>query len=407
MPFSFDFLYPAPQASIRPYSTVRKQRETLVRRPDDLVIEGWVFDDASRSVPAGATVLIDGAPRGFVRLGLQRPDVAAHFNAPAAETAGFVAKVPTADLEFGTHVVTVQFVWPNTTAGSAPMEFELVPSVTLPAQQMPRICFVGAPKTGGTFTEEVIIRYMGINNPTYIGEWRWETLLNDGRVHANFDGPYVMGGHILPREINLEIIAANALSTAAGWRNIADTLISLDDHTHNELHVLPFMYIGQWEQFYRMPDQERYRFLIRHAVPWYIDYYCSWLDVGVPIFARYEWMSTDPFSFFQHLIECFFGACDVERLKEVLSKPFQKGTIRYNKGVNGRANEKFSPETKALLEDTIRDHWRSLDELIDELPWRGGPEAAIALAHKRVPFERAARPRFVPAFQPIREPSPA
>lgn len=404
MLLSFDFFYPAPQASMRP--RVRKQRETVVRRPDDLFIEGWVFDDANASLPSTATALIDGVPTGFVMLGLQRPDVATHLSAPAAEKAGFLAKLPTAHLDFGKHLLTLRFAFGNSVAESQAVEFELCPTVTLPAQQLPRICFVGAPKTGGTFTEEVVVRYMGITNPTYAGEWRWETLLNDGRVHVGYDGPYVMGGHMLPREINLEIAAENGLSVAAGWRNIADSLISLDDHCHREMHVLPFMYIGQWQQFFQLSDQERYRFLIRHAAPWYIDYYCSWLDVGVPIFARYEWMATDPFGFFHHLIESLFGAVDVERLKEVLSRPFEKGTIRFNKGVNGRANEHFTDETKALLEETIRDHWRPLGELIDELPWRRGPEASIALAHKRVPFEKAARPRDVPAFLPVREPSP-
>jgi hypothetical protein len=375
--YEIENVYPATQSDTvhDAYVVYRRKLEGRVPRPQDLVVEGWAFSASER--PTGGVVTVDGEVRGTLRI---LPE-------------GFVAFVHTAGLEFGAHQARVHLRFGEREEVTDPVAFDVRPSVTLPLSRPHRLCLVHAPKVGGTFQEEILIQYMGIENPPYNHEWRWETMLDHAdMIHPDFEGSYVTGGHMLPRWKNLSSIRRYGLTTVGGWRNIADAIVSIDDHVHNEQHIWPFFYIGRRDKYLALDEQERYRFLIRRAAPWYIDYYIAWRDVGVPILARYEWMAADQFTFFTHLIACIFGEVDEVRLRSVLAAPHEN--VRFNKGINGRAGAKFSETTKALLEATIRDHYQPLNELIEELPWHGGAEKSIALAMARREYERTARERW-------------
>lgn len=392
--YGIDHLYPATQADTihDVYEVYRRERESRVPRPQDLVVEGWACS-SDGLLPSEGQSLVDGEVRGSARLG-RTPTAPRGAGEPGApERAGFVAFVHTAGLEFGAHELRLSFRFGDRYERTEPISFEVRPSVTIPLTSPARLCLVHAPKVGGTFQEEIIIQYMGIQNPPYNHEWRWETMLDDAdMVHPEFDGAYVTGGHMLPRWKNLSIIRHQGLTAVGGWRNIGDAIVSIDDHIHNEQHVWPFFYIGRRDSYLALPDQQRFRFLIRHAAPWYINYYTSWIDVGVPIFARYEWMARDAFAFFEHLLASLFGEVDEARLRAILAAPHEN--VRFNKGISGRSNTLFSDETKALLEGTLRDHYEPLDDLIEELPWRGGADASIEQAMRRVEYERTARERW-------------
>ncbi len=344
-------------------------------------VSGWAFDAQSGNVPTDVSLWVDGVRRGRANIAIVRADVAAHFNRPEVSVSGFTCMLPTTNLSVGQHVLRLAFTFGNNgqTAYSADHPFFVRSPFAYAWSGVRRIVLVGAPKTGGTYQESVLCKYFGIDNPPYNGEWRWEPLLGDGRIpDVPADRPFITGGHLMPREPTLGLMRQYGLAPGAGWRNIADALVSLDDHFHNETHVWPWTYIGDRERYVSMPAQERYRYLIWHAAPWYIDYYFAWRDVEIPIFACYEWMATEPMQFFEHVIRCLSGSVDKERLLQVIGEPIS-GT-RFNKGVNGRAAALFDDRTKTLLEDLLREHYADTSGLIEELPWRGGAQAAVAAA---------------------------
>jgi hypothetical protein len=75
-----------------------------------------------------------------------------------------------------------------------------------------------------------------------------------------------------------------------------------------------------------------------------------------------------------------------------VEKQFAK--TRFSAGVNGRAADKFSDETKQVLEDMLLTHPEDLTPLIEELPWRKGASAALdadptAFSAEKNPMRRA------------------
>jgi len=343
-------------------------------------IAGWAFDAATNALPIRALPVVDGAHRGLGNLRIERPDVAANFGRREITACGFSLMLPTSNLSVGPHRAHLAFAFGENEAELCSPEFgfDVVSPFDYRWSDVRRILLVGAPKTGGTYQESVLCKYFGIDNPPYNGEWRWEPMLTDGRIpQVSASQPFITGGHLMPREPTLHIARKLGMAVAAGWRTIADALVSLDDHFHRETHVWPWTYVGDREAFLAMDDQARYRFLIRHAAPWYVDYYLAWRDVEVPIFARYEWMAADPEAFFSHFITCLDGHVDLARLRAIIGKPIP-GT-RLNKGVSGRGIV-FDERARRMLEDLLREHFVDLDDLVEELPWRGGAQAAIAQA---------------------------
>jgi hypothetical protein len=104
-------------------------------------------------------------------------------------------------------------------------------------------------------------------------------------------------------------------------------------------------------------------------LPWYIDFYLGWRDVHAPLFMHYERIVDDSTGYFAEIIERLSGKVDERRLRGLIGRHFEGS--RFNVGRNGRALEKMSEETRNLLEESLRSHYVDLQELIDELPWRG------------------------------------
>ena len=73
------------------------------------VIDGFGFDDATKTPAKGVDVVIDGKAYGST-YGSARPDVARYFKAPALVKVGFKAALPAESLTVGTHTLVVRIV---------------------------------------------------------------------------------------------------------------------------------------------------------------------------------------------------------------------------------------------------------------------------------------------------------
>jgi hypothetical protein len=230
-------------------------------------------------------------------------------------------------------------------------------------------------KSGSTFISRTLALYYGAERIEPVPYWgRLEQNLHEDRLAPFLDRGFVLQLHVRPHVPNLEIIRKHALAVVWVWRNLGDVVVSFDDHIRNEDHRNPVCYVHHRDRYLEMPLQERYRYLILHAVPWYLAFYLSWRETGrtLPLVeTHYEQLAADPYGYFAGVIRGLGDEPDEARLRElVASRP--AGT-RFNKGVNGRSRELLSADNRLLLEDLLRTHCEDLSELLAELPWSAAP----------------------------------
>ncbi|MHC5544047.1 hypothetical protein ACYOEI_37955 [Singulisphaera rosea] len=245
----------------------------------------------------------------------------------------------------------------------------------------PRVLVACMAKSGSTYVARVLATYLGVNQPDPIGYWgRREQNLHPWHFENTLSGAYVLQMHIKPFDIHVDLFMRYGLRIALLRRNLADVVISLDDHCLNEGVLIPICYVDNREDYAAMPADDRYRYLIRHGLPWYISFYLSWRDEKrLPIVSgRYEDMVETPYLYFSEMISGLGFPVDPPRLADILSRSLP--TTRFNKGVIGRSEALLSPRNKLLIEELLTDHPQDLSELLDDLPWhqrRQEPSRAI------------------------------
>lgn len=239
---------------------------------------------------------------------------------------------------------------------------------TIPAG--PRRIVIASPmKCASTYVAAAVADYVGADVPQVEYDWLAEQNLTY-ELRTQLKGrAFVLSLHMRPHHGNLVAARDDDVRTVLLWRNLADTIVSFDEHVpryggHNPLFFL------EDEPFLAMPQQERYRFLIDMMVPWSTGFFLHWSRVlGVAPFNPYELLVTDPRAYFSQLLVHAGAALDEARLRGTLA--FEPAFSRYNVGIAGRSAQRFSDETKRHLERHIlgnpaRDQ---LEVLLWELPW--------------------------------------
>jgi hypothetical protein len=367
-----------------------------VMRGGSIIVTGWALDPIGRQAPSAVYALLEDGRR-IPAVPAVRNDVQQHFDFPEAARAGFTLTVNTNDLTFGNHAVQfiVEFGDDLRHEIHTPMAFRVVPPIELPRTNIPRILLACAPKTGSTFTARFLLEYLNINTPD-IGavDGATEHLLTDELLQRLGTSPCVLQYHVLPRPQHLRCIRQYALTTVVLWRNLADVIVSHDDEMNHAWYGPGpgFGYLRDPQQYLSMTQQRRYQFYIRHLAPWYIGFFLGWRDVTAPVLMHYELLAEDKETFFTQILRSSGLHVDQTRLRGLVEKQFAK--TRFSAGVNGRAADKFSDETKQVLEDMLLTHPEDLTPLIEELPWRKGASAALdadptAFSAEKNPMRRA------------------
>jgi hypothetical protein len=119
-------------------------------------------------------------------------------------------------------------------------------------------------------------------------------------------------------------------------RNIFDVVVSLYDHIEKESPLSPTGYLPQ--AYHAMTRAERLQFLVHFHVPWYFNFYCSWLEHASEIggmWLTYEQFFHDPFKGARRLAEFYGLNISDQRLRDVIVG--MKSTYtRHNVGLIGR-----------------------------------------------------------------------
>lgn len=231
---------------------------------------------------------------------------------------------------------------------------------------MNRVLIACSPKSGSTYTAKVLACYLEAERlyPQEYAGYREQNILPQ-YFEASKDKSIVTQLHVMPNEPNLERIKALDLQTVVLRRNVADSLVSLDDHIRLEDHRTPACFIRDRSRYLALSMEDRIQYLIRYATPWYIAFYLAWKDRPV-VKAFYRKLALDKQGFFAGILTDLGIALDRERLAGLLHVEMQN--TRFNQGRFGRSLSVFTRRNWDLLLGMLSEHPEDLRELISELP---------------------------------------
>jgi hypothetical protein len=244
----------------------------------------------------------------------------------------------------------------------------IVPMNTLDA----RVLVACSMKSGSTYVSNILARYLDAPLlDTILGYYGYrEQNLYESHFPPELGSRYILHLHIKPYPPHLELIERHGIRALYLWRNLADTILSVDNHILKEHIANPVCYVDNEADYRNQPVDARHKYLIHHALPWYLSFYLSWKQIANRdwlIRGTYEEMVSNPFAFFSRVIDALGFECDSERLRKILDTHVHDR--RFNAGIVGRSIKSLSEDNKTLLEQLLIEHPQDLSELLHELPW--------------------------------------
>ena len=85
------------------------QKSNQVSGDTDVMVSGWALDEAKKTTAGGVDVVLDQVPHG-AHYGVERSDVASHFNRPDYANSGFQLVVGRGQLAKGPHSVSIRVI---------------------------------------------------------------------------------------------------------------------------------------------------------------------------------------------------------------------------------------------------------------------------------------------------------
>ena len=157
--------------------------------------------------------------------------------------------------------------------------------------------------------------------------------------------------HVKGTKNNLDLMKKYGIRPVVSTRNIFDVLLSLYDHIENLTPVVPTGYVH--EKYFRMNREEKIMHLIRVHLPWYFNFFTSWLEASQSIdtlWISYEQFFTDQVRATSRILQYYGLFADVEAIKKAFSSiDTRKKNIKFNVGVAGRGKSLPDSHKNAII----------------------------------------------------------
>ena len=242
-----------------------------------------------------------------------------------------------------------------------------------------------APKSASTFLVQALSEAFGLSIANYshiqVDSRGSETLLDQELSFSSIlfrkfvVGDSVSQLHVTASKRNLEIIRNLKVKCIVTQRNLFDTAVSLRDNfvnttTNESVLKQDNQYAPGHGVFFRMPpfnarrearlgsDVEQYDFVIDHLMPWYFQFYGTWLwaerQGSIPLIrVSYDELTADPKAVLERLSG--FVGCNTkldlveQRIAEIKSN---KQRSNYNVGRTGRGRQLLTTAQQKRLVET-------------------------------------------------------
>jgi hypothetical protein len=248
-----------------------------------------------------------------------------------------------------------------------------------------RVLVACSMKSGSTYVSKILASYLDAAFPdTILGYYGYrEQNLYPWHLTPDLGLRYVLHLHLKPYPPHIDLIERYGIRVLCLWRNLGDTVISVDDHILREHIANPVCYVDNDGDYRSQPQNARHRYVIQHAIPWYLSFHLLWRGIGNPGWlarGTYDEMVKDPLAFFSRTIRGLGFECDVPRLQKILNTHIHDH--RFNVGILGRSVENLSEDNKILLERLLIEHPQDLSDLLHELPWWPSSRGRILAAQR-------------------------
>jgi hypothetical protein len=206
------------------------------------------------------------------------------------------------------------------------------------------------PKSGSTYLWKATQAITGLPTifPTPDMPHADRTELDARKLRLTAFENFVCRLHMQATPRNLNLMKQYTIRPVILVRNIADVIISLDDHLHNENTGTPS---GPEPSWYKcMSEEERFAFLIRMHVPWYINFLLSWEEAEkiLPVFwLTYEDLFRDTVQRLKDVLEFWGISVDKVTIQRKTGNLADEDT-RLNVGLKGRGAILSLENQKAL-----------------------------------------------------------
>lgn len=237
----------------------------------------------------------------------------------------------------------------------------LAPSQTLVAgrsllggRQVLVACF---PKSGSTYITTKLAALPGWRRASLVPAYdRRDQELEESAIRRSLLHPLRPAGSIVAQhhcrasEHSLSLINKYDFRVVVLLRSLMDLTLSISDHWDRESVVGPTAYLNP--VLLTQADSagvSRLQFITRHALPWYISFYLSWLHHhhqvkrGV-MFMTYERFFADKVAGMAEILDAAKIDCPPALIEQVLAREDQ---TRLNKGVSGRGAIAFRNDPSA------------------------------------------------------------
>lgn len=176
---------------------------------------------------------------------------------------------------------------------------------------------------------------------------------------------YVAQNHVRYSEATQIIMTTFDIFPIIIARNIFDCVVSLRDHLCKESLEVPIAYIPQ--EFLSFPIERQFDVVINLAVPWYANFYASWVEYrGPSLRVFYDDIATNPTGVILQLVEKMGMQYDRAAIEQAV-KGVSESTSRFNVGKSGRGRSVLSQAQIARIREifSIYTHLEGIDRILE------------------------------------------
>ncbi|HEX7776992.1 MAG TPA: hypothetical protein VF449_10760 [Parvibaculum sp.] len=202
------------------------------------------------------------------------------------------------------------------------------------------------PKSGSTYLSNTISRLPGFRKATLVRQYgRVEQDLDIETVLRKHRYDYVAQHHVKYNENTRFMIDRFDIKPVVLVRNIFDCVVSIRDHLRRESTISPSAWFDA--RHAALPDRELESMIAHLAIPWYINFYVSWMHCPEKLVLTYDEAVGDTLGSVTRICVHFALNFDTQAIERAVTAG-DPGIDRRNVGQNGRGAS-LDEETKALI----------------------------------------------------------
>ena len=175
-----------------------------------------------------------------------------------------------------------------------------------------RILLACMPKSGSTFLSNTVGRLPGFRKIALTRHYgRVEQDISFSLALRKYKYSYICQQHVRYNARTAEAIETFDLTPVVLVRNIYDCVVSLRDHLRRESIETPMAYL--LESHLALEDAEIEALIVDLAVPWYVNFYVSWMFCPNALWLTYEDVVADPAKVIATILERAGAKTDGEK----------------------------------------------------------------------------------------------